>query len=69
MQQMTVGPAETDSSLAAAARSGDKQAFGLLITRHRPLLQALCWRSLGDHALAEDAAHEAILQAMLNLDP
>lgn len=50
------------------ARAGDKEALATLIDRHRDVLLALCRRSLGDPLLAEDAAHEAVLQAMLSLD-
>jgi RNA polymerase sigma factor (sigma-70 family) len=32
------------------------------------MLVALCWRVLGDRGLAEDAAQEAVLQAMVGLD-
>ncbi len=59
---------DSDAVLVRAARDGDGDAFALLLTRHRPLLLALCRRQLGDAALAEDAAQEAALQALLNLD-
>jgi RNA polymerase sigma factor (sigma-70 family) len=58
----------SDEALVASARSGDKQAFADLIVRHQRLLLILCERTLGDAALADDAAQEAILQAMLGLD-
>jgi RNA polymerase sigma factor (sigma-70 family) len=58
------GPA----TLVAAARRGDKVAFGVLVERHRPLLAALCLRVLGDRELAEDAVQEAVLLAMTSLD-
>jgi RNA polymerase sigma-70 factor (ECF subfamily) len=59
---------QSDAALVRAARAGDKGAFARLLARHRPLLDALCRRALGDPALAEDAAQEAALQAMLGLD-
>jgi len=59
---------DDDSALAHAARDGDAGAFALLLVRHRPVLLALCQRTLGDPMLAEDAAQEASLQALLNLD-
>ncbi len=58
----------TDSSLVLASLSGDKEAFVLLLERHRALLFALSRRMLGDFGLAEEAVQEASLQAMLNLD-
>ena len=57
-----------DARLVASARAGDRDAFAALVGRHRRLLTALCRRVLGDPVLAEDAAQEAILQALLALD-
>jgi RNA polymerase sigma-70 factor (ECF subfamily) len=59
---------DSDAALAGAARCGDMGAFAVLLVRHRPVLLALCRRTLGDPTLAEDAAQEAALQALLNLD-
>lgn len=58
----------SDSSLVAAARLGDKQAFASLIDRHRPTLIALCLSLSGDRDIAEEVAQESALQALLNLD-
>jgi RNA polymerase sigma factor (sigma-70 family) len=61
--------AEPDhAALVAAARDGDKAAFAALVTRHRPMLLALCARALGDAELAEDAAQEAVLLALTSMD-
>jgi RNA polymerase sigma factor (sigma-70 family) len=57
-----------DAELVRLAREGDKEAFAALLARHRGMLVALCRRALGDDGLAEDAAQEAALQAMLGLD-
>lgn len=57
----------TDAALVAAARDGDKTSFALLLERHRPLLVALCQRTLGNRWSAEDAVQEASLQALLGL--
>jgi RNA polymerase sigma factor (sigma-70 family) len=57
-----------DAELVRLARKGDKEAFAALLARHRGMLVALCRRALGDDGLAEDAAQEAALQAMLGLD-
>jgi RNA polymerase sigma factor (sigma-70 family) len=56
-----------DASLAGAARAGDRAAFATLIERHRPLLVASCRRMLGPGDLPEEAAQEAVIQAMLGL--
>ncbi len=57
-----------DAELVRLAREGDKEALAALLARHRGMLVALCRRALGDDGLAEDAAQEAALQAMLGLD-
>jgi RNA polymerase sigma factor (sigma-70 family) len=57
-----------DAALVGLAREGDQPAFAELVARHRPMLVGLCRRMLGDRGLAEDAAQEAVLQAMLGLD-
>lgn len=67
VQPRTDEPA-SDAALVAAVRGGDRQAFSMLLQRHRPLLVALCRRALGDAGWAEDAAQEAALQALLGLD-
>jgi RNA polymerase sigma factor (sigma-70 family) len=66
MQQGDAGL--SDSALVSAARAGDRDAFGALFSRHRPMLVALCRRWLGGAEPAEDIIQEAALQAMLNLD-
>src|SRR5947209_12552210 len=58
----------SDAALVQAAQDGNMDAFAVLLVRHRPVLLAVCRRALGDPALAEDAAQEASLQALLNLD-
>ena len=57
---------EDDAALVAAARDGDLGALAALLERHRPLLLGVCRRVVGP--VAEDAAQEAALRAMLNLD-
>jgi RNA polymerase sigma-70 factor (ECF subfamily) len=57
-----------DATLVRMAREGDRGAFAVLVGRHRPMLVGVCRRVLGDPGLAEDAAQEAVLQAMLGLD-
>jgi RNA polymerase sigma factor (sigma-70 family) len=59
---------ERDAALVEAARRGDRDAFAALLARHQPLLRAMCRRALGDDDRAEDAAQEAVLQALLSLD-
>jgi RNA polymerase sigma-70 factor (ECF subfamily) len=57
-----------DATLVRMAREGDRGAFAVLVGRHRAMLVGVCRRALGDPGLAEDAAQEAVLQAMLGLE-
>jgi RNA polymerase sigma-70 factor, ECF subfamily len=57
-----------DGVLVERCRAGEKQAFADLIQRHQRMLLIVCERSLGDRAVAEDAAQEAVLHALLGLD-
>jgi RNA polymerase sigma factor (sigma-70 family) len=59
---------QTDTDLVRLAGAGHKVAFAELVGRHRALLVAVCGRLLMDPELAEDAAQEAILRALLVLD-
>jgi RNA polymerase sigma factor (sigma-70 family) len=58
----------SDAKLVMAERQGDKEAFAVLVGRHRPLLLALCQRMLNDPMLVEDAMQQAIVQALLGID-
>ncbi|HET9291139.1 MAG TPA: bifunctional nuclease domain-containing protein [Actinomycetes bacterium] len=57
-----------DVTLVRRAREGDEGAFAELVARHRPMVVGVCRRVLGDPGLAEDAAQEAVLLAMVSLD-
>jgi RNA polymerase sigma-70 factor (ECF subfamily) len=59
---------DDDAHLVAAARAGDRRAFAALIERHHPLLLRMCGRVAADDGRAQDAAQEAVVQAMLSLD-
>jgi RNA polymerase sigma-70 factor (ECF subfamily) len=59
---------DTDATLVWAAQEGNTGAFAALLVRHRPPPLVLCQRMLGDPTLAEDAAQEVSLQALLSLD-
>lgn len=47
-----------DETLAQAARSGDRAAFGVLIQRHYDRVFRLAWRLSGSKADAEDLAQD-----------
>ena len=64
---MSVDTTSADIDLVTSARRGDTAAYGELVRRHRSALYANCVGLLRDAALAEDAAQEAILRAMLGV--
>ena len=54
---------ESDESLVEAARTGDREAFGLLVERYRVLVYAFAYARLRNREEAEDTAQEAFLRA------
>jgi RNA polymerase sigma factor (sigma-70 family) len=57
-----------DIELVVLARSGDKDAFGLLAERYQMLAHRFATRLITDADLAQELAQEAMLQAYLSLD-
>jgi RNA polymerase sigma factor (sigma-70 family) len=51
-----------------AARSGDRDAFGVLVTRFEAMAVSCAYARLRDADLARDVAQEAFLDAFLHLD-
>jgi RNA polymerase sigma factor (sigma-70 family) len=58
----------TDTELLAAARDGNKDAFGSLIERYQPMTERIAQRMVGNGFIAQELAQEAVLQAYLSLD-
>ncbi|MEM8733118.1 MAG: sigma-70 family RNA polymerase sigma factor [Planctomycetota bacterium] len=58
---------QTDSELIQASRSGDKAAFGQLVTRYQSLVCSVAYNRCGDLASSEDLAQEAFIQAWKKL--
>ncbi|MFG2841776.1 RNA polymerase sigma factor SigM [Kitasatospora sp. NPDC048296] len=58
---MTV--ADDDATLLARHVAGDREAFGLLVNRHRDRLWAVALRTLGDREEAADALQDALVSA------
>jgi RNA polymerase sigma factor (sigma-70 family) len=56
-----------EPSLLEWARGGDERAFAALMARHRPMLESLCLRIVGDRHEAEDALQTALLAAWQHL--
>ena len=65
---LTHPPAElTDESLVAAARNGDREAFGVLIDRYRETAYAYAASLIGNREDAEDIVQEAFVRAYMAL--
>jgi len=65
---LTHSPAElTDESLVAAAREGDREAFGILIDRYRDTAYAYAASLIGNREDAEDIVQEAFVRAYVAL--
>ncbi len=60
---MSALPVDTDDEVIQQARSGDLDAFNILVDRYQDALFALCYRFLGYREAAEDATQEAFLSA------
>ena len=56
-----------DSAVLARARAGEADAVEILVRRHLRDVYAVTWRVLRDRELAEDAAQDAMLNALRNL--
>ena len=59
---------KTDSTLVAAARKGDKEAFGVLVQRYQAAARRYALRLTGDNDWASELVQEATLQAYLSLE-
>lgn len=60
--------ASTDENLVAAARSGDRDAMNVLLSRHYGRIYAVCRRIAGNDADAADAAQEALIAIVRRID-
>jgi RNA polymerase sigma-70 factor (ECF subfamily) len=63
MMVSTLVEESSDEALVEAARSGDREAFGLLVERYRDLVYAFSYARLRNREEAEDTAQEAFLRA------
>ncbi|MEW5889988.1 MAG: RNA polymerase sigma factor RpoE [Pseudomonadota bacterium] len=58
-----MGDREVDQQLVARAQRGDRQAFGLLVSKYQRKLARLLSRLVRDPAEVEDVAQEAFIKA------
>lgn len=58
----------SDPELVAAAMRGDRTANDQLLRQHQPMIWAICRRIVGDDHSAADAAQEAMISVVKNLN-
>jgi RNA polymerase sigma-70 factor, ECF subfamily len=56
-----------DSGLVAACRDGHKEAFDVIVERHRRSVYQICYRFVGNHEDASDLSQEVFLRAWRGL--
>lgn len=57
-----------DGALVVRCLTGDRDAFADLVHRHQTSVYRVCYRILGNHEDAEDAAQEALVRAYTKLE-
>ena len=58
---------KTDAELVEASRRGERDAFGLLVTRYQDVVCAVSYSSTGDWSLSEDVAQDTFVAAWRQL--
>lgn len=62
-----VDPGADDAALVAAARAGAREAFDLLVERHRRVVYRVCYRFVNNHEDAADLAQDVFVRAYRGL--
>lgn len=57
----------TDADLVEASLAGDRQAFDIIVERHRRHVYQLCYRFVGNHEDASDLAQDVFVRAFRSL--
>src|SRR6478672_13892717 len=57
----------TDAELVAAVLSGHRDAFDVIVERHRRHVYQLCYRFVGNHEDASDLAQDVFVRAFKGL--
>lgn len=57
-----------DGEIVRRVLAGDREAYGVLVARHRPVLLRFALRMLNDQADAEDVVQEALVRGYRALD-
>ena len=59
--------AADDATLVDASLQGHREAFGVIVERHRRQVYALCYRFVGNHEDASDLAQDVFVRAFRGL--
>ena len=62
-----VTPEMDDAALAAASAAGDRDAFDIVVERHRRTVYQVCYRFVSNHEDASDLSQEAFVRAWRGL--
>ena len=57
----------TDADLVEASLAGDREAFDMIVERHRRQVYQLCYRFVGNHEDASDLAQDVFIRAFRGL--
>ena len=58
---------QTDAELVAACLAGERDAFDVIVERHRRHVYQLCYRFVGNHEDANDLAQDVFIRAFRGL--
>src|SRR6187431_3816593 len=56
-----------DSALVSAAAAGNREAFDIIVERHRRTVYQVCYRFVGNHEDAADLAQDVFVRAFKGL--
>src|SRR6266481_5035029 len=65
--KMTTGAGNSDAELVAETLKGNRDAFGLIVTRYQSLICSLAYSGIGGLGPSEDVAQETFITAWKHL--
>jgi RNA polymerase sigma-70 factor (ECF subfamily) len=57
-----------DAALVERLRAGDRDAFVVLLERHRPVVRGVCRRLIGASPSVDDVIQESVVEALVRID-
>src|SRR5881392_2501927 len=67
ISNMTTGAGNSDAELVAESLNGNRDAFGLIVTRYQSLICSLAYSGIGGLGQSEDVAQETFITAWKHL--